>query len=244
VYDLLRKSNGLIAEIRQPFEPQAYALMGPMRDVPMNVRVVALGDSLTVGFQSFGLLGNMQRATPYTDALVDHVRREFPPSSVSAEIINKGVVGELSEQMLARFDIDVIRLSPKIVIILGGSNDLGWGFAPEEVFSNLRQMYQLALKSGIVPIACSVPSMLGFDEGIRPRIALNGLIREHCRKEKVRFVDLFSATMDPATHRLADVYSSDGLHLNEEGYRKIGATIYEEGLAPILRAMLERGLSD
>jgi len=182
----------------------------------------------------------MQRPTPYTDALVDYVRREFPPDVLLVEMINRGAIGELSEQMLARFDLDVIRFSPRIVIILGGSNDLGWGYAPEEIFSNLRQMYGLAVTNSIVPIACSVPSILGFDDGIPPRIALNRLIREQCRKERIGFVDLFSATMDPATRRLANVYSSDGLHLNEEGYRKIGTTIYEEGLGPILRAMLER----
>jgi len=215
-----------------------------MRNVPSNVRVVALGDSLTVGYQSFGPFENMRRPTPYTDTLVDCVSREFPPDVLLLEMINRGAIGELSEQMLARFNLDVIRLSPRIAIILGGSNDLGWGYAPEEIFSNLRQMYELALTNAIVPIACSVPSILGFDDGIPPRIALNGLIREHGRKEKVRFVDLFSATMDPATRRLADVYSSDGLHLNAEGYRKIGATIYEEGLGPILRAMLDRGLQN
>jgi len=217
--------------------------MNPMQNVPTNVRVVALGDSLTVGYQSFGPLENM-RPTPYTHVLIDYVRREFPSNVLLVEMINRGAIGELSEQMLARFDLDVIRLSPRIVIILGGSNDLGWGYTPDEIFSNLRQMYELALRNAIVPIACSVPSILGFDDGIPPRIVLNGQIREHCEKGKIRFVDLSSATMDPATRRLADVYSSDGLHLNETGYRKIGATIYEEGLGPILRAMLERDPSN
>mgnify|MGYP001073910259 CR=1 FL=1 len=210
-----------------------------MPAVSSLVRVVALGDSLTVGFQSYGLSGDTLRSTPYTDVLADQARRDFPASSLSVEIINKGVIGELTEQMLDRFDFDVIRLSPEIVITLGGSNDLGSGFAPQEIFSNLREMYELSLKSGIVPIACTVPSILGFDEGIPLRTALNKLIEEHCSKEKLRCVDLFSATMDQATRRLDSRYSSDGLHLNTEGYRKMGITIYEKGLAPLLRQMLE-----
>lgn len=217
--------------------------MSSMLTTGSHVRVVALGDSLTVGFQSYGLLGNTQISTPYTDVLVDHVRRDFP-SYLSVEILNKGVTGELSEQMLARFDSDVIRLSPKIVIILGGSNDLGWGLAPKEVFANLHDMYELSLRNGIVPIACSVPSILGFDAGIPPRIALNKLIQEHCRKSELRCVDLFSATIDQATGRLASRYSSDGLHLNTDGYRKIGDTIYKEGLNPILRAIAQRSFSN
>ena len=208
------------------------------------VRVVALGDSLTFGFRSYGLFGDVEGSTPYTDFLVDHIRRNFPCSSLTVEIVNKGIIGELSEQMLARFDSDVVRLSPTVVIVLGGSNDLGWGLAPKEIFMNLRQMYELSLKNGITPIACTVPSILGFDAGIPPRIALNRLIQEHCRKVKIHCVDVFRATLDQATSRLASRYSSDGLHLNAEGYRKMSAAIYQEGLRPILRAIAElRGLS-
>jgi len=214
-----------------------------MRPAPSLVRVVALGDSLTVGFQSFGFFGNTETSTPYTDFLLGHIRRDFPPSSLSVEIINKGVVGELSEQMLARFDLDVIRLSPRVVIILGGSNDLGWGLAPQEVFLNLREMYELLQKCQIVPIACTVPSILGFDAGIPLRTTLNKLIQEHCRKSEIRCVDLFTATADVATGRLASRYSADGLHLNTEGYRKMGDTIYEEGLCPVLRAITNRDVS-
>ena len=218
--------------------------MSSMRTAPPHVRVVALGDSLTVGFQCYELLGNTQVSTPYTDVLIDHVRRDFPPSSLSVEIVNKGVIGELSEQMLARFDSDVVRLSPRIVIILGGSNDLGWGLAPKEVFTNLHEMYKLALRNGIVPIACTVPSILGFDAGIPPRITLNKLIQEHCRKSELCCVDLFRATIDQATCRLASRYSSDGLHLNTDGYRKIGDTVYQDGLGPILNAIAQCSFSD
>jgi len=182
-------------------------------------------------------------STPYTDFLLGHIRWDFPPSSLSVEIINKGVVGELSEQMLGRFDLDVIRLSPRVVIILGGSNDLGWGLGPQEVFSNLREMYELSLKNQIVPIACTVPSILGFDAAIPLRTTLNKLIQEHCRKSEIRCVDLFTATADLATGRLDSRYSADGLHLNTEGYRKMGDTVYEEGLCPILRAIAAHGSS-
>jgi len=209
-----------------------------MSHKPSHVRVVALGDSLTVGFQSYGLLGVEESSAPYTDYLVEQARKEFTADVVSLEVLNKGIVGELTEQMLSRFDSDVIRASPKIVIILGGSNDLGWGLSVEEVFSNLREMYELSLRNGITSIACTVPSILDYDDGIPPRITLNRLIQEYCWKTHVRCADLFTATMERATGRLAARYSSDGLHLNAEGYRRMGLTIYEQALAPILRSML------
>jgi acyl-CoA thioesterase-1 len=207
-----------------------------------HVRVVALGDSLTVGFQSYGLNEDMEKSTPYTDLLIDRVSRDFPSDFLSIEIINKGVVGQLSEQMLVRFDSDVIRLSPRVVIILGGSNDLGWGLAPREILRNLSKMYMLSLENKIVPIACTVPSILGYDEGIPPRILFNKLLQEHCREIGIPCVDVFRATLDQATSRLALRYSTDGLHLSSEGYRKMGVVIYEEGLRPVLSAMFKRGV--
>jgi lysophospholipase L1-like esterase len=141
--------------------------------------------------------------------------------------------------MLARFDADVIRLSSRIVIILGGSNDLGWGIPPREVFSNLCEMYALSLSRNVIPIACTVPSILGFDEGIPPRIMLNELIREYCSGHPLQCADLFAATMDRATKRLASQYSFDGLHLNTRGYEKIGDTIYGQELRPVLTALFE-----
>lgn len=208
-----------------------------------RLRVVALGDSLTVGFQSYGLDADALMPTPYTDFLIDKVGLDFASNSLSVEIINKGIVGELSQQMVARFDSDVIQLFPRVVIILGGSNDLGWGVAPKEILQNLGTMYRLSRENQITPIGCTVPSILGYDEGIPPRIVLNRLLQEHCREIGIRCVDVFRATLDKDTNRLALQYSSDGLHLNSYGYRKIGAAIYEEGLRPFLRVMFERGLS-
>jgi acyl-CoA thioesterase-1 len=214
-----------------------------MPGVSSHVKVVALGDSLTVGFQSYDLFGDMRKSAPYTDYLVDYITRDFASDSLSIEIVNKGIVGELTEQMLARFDSDVIGLSPGVVIILGGSNDLGWGLAPRQIFLNLNKMYKLSLENRIAPVACTVPSIRGYDEGIPPRKVLNRLVQEHCREIGIRCVDVFSATIEESTSRVASQYSSDGLHLSSEGYRRMGAIIYEEGLRPILREVVERGVS-
>jgi acyl-CoA thioesterase-1 len=214
-----------------------------MPDVCSRIRVVALGDSLTVGFQSYELGQDLPRSTPYTDFLTDQIGRDFPSDSLAIEIINKGVVGELSEQMVARFDLDVIRLSPRVVIILGGSNDLGWGLSPEEILQNLDAMYRRSCENHITPIACTVPSVLGYDAGIPPRIILNRLLRDRCREMGIRCVDVFRATLDKGANRLALQYSSDGLHLNSEGYRRMGAAIYEEGLRPVLSGIVEGDLS-
>jgi acyl-CoA thioesterase-1 len=235
--------QGIIAGVWFSLRLDIGSCAKSMPRMSSQIRVVALGDSLTVGFQSYGLNGDAVKSTPYTDFLIGQTRRDFPSDSLSIEIINKGIVGELSAQMMARFDSDVIPLSPKVVIILGGSNDLGWGLAPREILENLSAIYSRSCENQITPIACTVPSILGYDEGIPPRIALNRLLQERCQEIGIRCVDVFRATLDKNTDRLALQYSSDGLHLNSDGYRKMGAAIYEEALHPVLSVMLGRDFS-
>jgi len=152
------------------------------------------------------------------------------------EVINKGLNGDLTESMLSRFDRDVLQLKPSHVIILGGANDLGWGTPVAEIYRNLEKMYDKAIHHGIRLIACAVPSILGYDSLIPPRVRLNRMIRSYCEGKGAKYVDLFSATADPATQRLSPNYSNDGLHLNAEGYRKVAETIFKEALLPLIIA--------
>ncbi|MCS7115935.1 MAG: GDSL-type esterase/lipase family protein [Nitrososphaerota archaeon] len=199
--------------------------------------IVALGDSLTVGFQSNN---PFMPPTPYTHYLTLKIEEMFKElkEGRSVYIYNKGIVGDLTSGMLHRFYDDVISLKPEYVIILGGSNDIGWGFPPSMVFKNLEKMYSTARKHGIEPIACTIPSILGFDSLIPPRIELNNLIKDYCEKNKVPLADLFTITSDPNTKRLREEYSDDGLHLTTEGYKKIADVIFE-----VLRDLIVRKMN-
>jgi acyl-CoA thioesterase-1 len=200
-----------------------------------RIVIVAMGDSLTVGYQS-SIGGEWVESTPYTSFLEKKLlgMGESQRKKLRFQIDNKGVSGELTGEMLARFDRDVTSVGPDFVIILGGSNDLGWGISPRRVFNNLVEMYEAASASGIQIIACSVPSILGYDSLISPRIALNDMIRGYCIEERRPFADLFRATADRETNRLLDEYSNDGLHLSTLGYQRIADAIYEEALEGLL----------
>jgi lysophospholipase L1-like esterase len=198
---------------------------------------VAFGDSLTVGYQSPKLGDELPRPTPYTEFLEERIEKIPGFGTAGApkvEFLNRGVVGELTEDMLDRFDRDVVRVEPDFVIILGGSNDLGWGVEPQPVAGNLVEMYREAIRHGIRPIACTVPSILGFDEGIPPRLVLNQLIKKYSAEHGQVCVDLFTATCDSTTGRLREECSSDGLHMNTRGYETMAEAIFSEAVRGIL----------
>lgn len=195
-----------------------------------SIRIVALGDSLTVGYMSPVTGLEWPPHQPYTRFLEEMIRDAIAKmrKDVKVEIINKGLDGDLTESMLSRFDRDVLQLKPSHVIILGGANDLGWGIPVAEIYRNLEKMYDKAIHHGIRLIACAVPSILGYDSLIPPRVRLNRMIRSYCEWKGGKYVDLFSATADVATQRLSPDCSNDGLHLNAEGYRKVAETIFKE----------------
>jgi len=197
---------------------------------------VAFGDSLTVGYQSPTEEDQWPEPAPYTDFLgrkTEEMLGRRGAAGIRVKFLNRGIVGELTDEMVARFGGDVLGLQPDTVIILGGSNDLGWGREPEHVASNLARMYDEALGHGIRPIACTVPSVLGFDEGIKPRLRLNGLIKKLSADAGIICVDLFAATSDSAG-RLREEYSNDGLHLNASGYEAVAESIFSGAVSGII----------
>jgi lysophospholipase L1-like esterase len=194
-----------------------------MRQEP--IRVVAFGDSLTVGYQSPTSENPEGRPTPYADFLKQRLGDRI-------EITMKGISGELTGEMVLRLQQDVIKHRPDCVVILGGTNDLGWGASPEEVMRNLVTLYERCRAAGIIPILVTVPSILGFEHLIPPRRLLNRMIEEYAQRHRLPFIDLFNATSDPATGELLERYSNDGLHLTTEGYQKMA-----ELLEPVLQKM-------
>ncbi len=140
--------------------------------------------------------------------------------------------------MVMRFRQDVIAHRPAYVVILGGTNDLGWNANPPEIFRNLVKLYESARHADITPIAITVPSILpavgdqraekAWVTGLlHTRVQLNGLIHEYCLSQGVPCVDFYTATTDPETQLLRDQFSNDGLHLTTAGYECLAHLLYD-----------------
>jgi lysophospholipase L1-like esterase len=191
------------------------------------VKIIAFGDSLTVGYQLPSGDNPAGTPTPYGRFLGELI-------GPSAEVDIRGVNGELTGEMAMRLGRDVIDHKPDYVVILGGANDLGWNAQPAAIMRNLVTMYERCRSADITPVAVTVPSIRGFDALIPPRQALNRFIEEYCRAKPQPIVDLFTATAEAATLRLAEPYSNDGLHLTTEGYRLLAERLYHDVFASLV----------
>lgn len=195
--------------------------------------IVCFGDSLTAGFQTPNPANPHGEETPYGQVLQERLG-----SLARVEI--SGICGEVTGEMLLRFRTAVLHRLPQTVIILGGTNDLGWNADPTEIMRNLIKMYELARAASIVPVPVTVPSIrveVGRDnpeasswlaEHIHRRQRLNALIADYAERKGLPYFDLFSATVEPHSLLLAEPYSNDGLHLTTSGYRLFGRLLYEQ----------------
>ena len=204
-----------------------------------SIHIVCFGDSLTAGFQSPTADNPQGTETPYGRFLQELTG---PAGRVSVS----GICGELTGEMAMRFRSAVLIHQPTHVVILGGTNDLGWNAAPADIMRNLLKMYELAVAAGITPVPVTVPSIrVGddfrgdeerrwFAEHLDRRRQLNGLILCYAASKRLAAFDLFAATAEPETQQLAARYSNDGLHLTTAGYRLVAERLYQEVFASAL----------
>jgi len=208
-----------------------------------KIKFVALGDSLTFGFQSPNIFLPGGEEFPYTQFLETILVSELPKkglSRVEAYFRNVGMLGDTTRSMLQRFDAHVAALEPDYVIVWGGINDLFMLQSVDSILDNLKQIYWKAREADVEPIACTVTSVTGNDHIVPRIVELNDMIRSLCEEQGILIADLFAATSDENA-RLMETFSSDGVHLSSAGYRKIAYTIYYEVIEPILDNLEKAG---
>jgi lysophospholipase L1-like esterase len=154
-----------------------------------------------------------------------------------------GVCGEVTGEMVMRFRRDALDHRPGYVVILGGTNDLGWNAAPAEIMRNLVKLYEQTFAAGAAPVPVTVPSIRVEDHDSNPdgqawveehlarRRHLNELIQAYAKSKHIGCVDLFGATAETPSGQLAAEYSNDGLHLTTAGYR-----VLAERAAQVIKA--------
>jgi len=199
----------------------------------MKLRIVGLGDSTTAGTPGF--LSPLEappdgRGNPESQYAY-WMMKKHPEWTV----LNRGIDGQRSDEILARFDRDVVNNKPNYAIILAGVNDIYQGAPIESIKNNLLLMWQKSISARIRPISASV---LPYNTASHSEAAtirdLNSWIEYTSNRLEIPFCDTNLAVADPENHdRLLD--SPDGHHPDVSGYRSMG-----ESLARIIEADIER----
>lgn len=147
------------------------------------------------------------------------------PALFGPGIVNRGISGQTSSQMLVRFWPDVVALKPGAVHIMAGTNDLAenTGHVSDETYqNNIRAMVSLAQANGISVILASIPPAGSF--GWRPeltpdvRIAtLNKWLEAYADETGAVFVDYHSLLSTDGSAMSPDL-THDGVHPHSLGY--------------------------
>jgi lysophospholipase L1-like esterase len=158
------------------------------------------------------------------------------------QYIDRGIAGQISPQLLLRFQQDVINLQPKAVIMLVGSNDIAGTtghVTNERIMDNIKMMVDLAQLHHIKPILCAYLPVNDYPwrKGLEPApkiIALNKLIKAYADQQKLTLIDYFTPLVDPVTNGQKPDQTVDGVHPNHAGYI-IMAKITDEAIALTLK---------
>ncbi len=173
------------------------------------------------------------------DEITEHWSAFFP----TKHYLNRGIARQTTAQMLVRFRQDVIQLKPKVVVILGGANDLAGVAGPGTegtVAENLMSMTELAKVNGIRVVLASVTPVCNcYSKRPPPRLqkqiaALNRWIEAYAAESGSTYLDYFTAMAEGTN--LKKELTSDGMLPNEAGY-KIMAPLAEKAIA---RALAEK----
>jgi acyl-CoA thioesterase I len=199
--------------------------------------IVALGDSTTAGTPGFR---SPLEATPSGDGNVESQYAHWlMKTHPDWRVLNRGINGQRSDEIRARFARDVVDTKPDVVVVIAGVNDIYQGRSAESVERELEAMFDTAraakipvVAGTIVPFNTATP-----DQNARMR-AVNDWIRVYTEGHAdTVFCDTRRAVAS-STDLDRLLSSPDNLHPSPEGYK-----LMADALEPAIRAVLAKAQS-
>lgn len=199
-------------------------MTGPRPTPSSRVRIVALGDSTTAGTP--GWLSPLESPPAGAGDETSQYAYWLVQSHPEWEVLNRGVNGERSDQVRARFNRDVLEAGPAAVVIIAGVNDVYQGRGVDHVVTQLSAMYDEASRASITVVAGSI---IPFNTATREQNARMHEINEWIRRRAVEgsllhFVDTRAAAARPDNIDLLSD-TADDLHPTATGYRLMADAI-------------------
>lgn len=180
------------------------------------MRTVCLGDSFTQGF-------GVKRDENWVYLL----------NTPCSTFINKGVNGDTTGGMLARFCSDAVNEKPNYLFLAGGLNDLMAGVSETVPQANYYAMVHQAFYYDMVPVICTCPpfdpeaARAGWPEFtdfnlVKERYqALRGWLLNFCQSYDLLYVDFYGEFKKVLSQNPEKDFYIDGIHLTAEGHEAI-----------------------
>jgi lysophospholipase L1-like esterase len=160
------------------------------------------------------------------DSITDEWFKLDPEFFKGKNWVNKGISGQVTQQLKERFQKDVLDEKPATMVLLAGTNDIAQNMGPvsmEQIFENLTWMVNEAKSNKIKVILCSILPVYDYHwkPGLRPDVkipALNKMLQAWAKENEVTYVDYFSSMVDER-NGLKKEYGRDPVHPNLAGYK-------------------------
>ena len=142
------------------------------------------------------------------------------------KLVNRGVGGQSSTQLLARFSSDVLQLDPGRVVIKICAGNFNPSVDSRMIWDEFETMLLAAqarniepVMTTIVPVTRRAEEFKGYSISEQVR-QFNAKTKEFARRHGLKLVDYFDATADPEGF-LPDDMARDAIHPNALGYEKM-----------------------
>ena len=169
-----------------------------------RTKIVCLGDSITWGFP-FG------PTVSWVTMLKD---------SMGVEVINKGINGNTTSDMLRRFDKEVVSYEPTHVVIMGGSNDVLMAESFDRIVTNIRLMVEKAEENGI-KVIFGLPIAID-DKYLEDLLArIRDWMRKYAELKEIPVIPFNRAFYDKSGRLRTELLLLDGAHPAVEGYQEM-----------------------
>jgi lysophospholipase L1-like esterase len=178
-----------------------------------SIRIVAFGSSNTELFWHSAGRHN------WVDWLNINIREHIGRHVL---VINQGICGDTTEDLLNRLERDVLSLSPRIAIVTIGGNDSSRSFSYDYFYGNLKEICRCISDKGILPVLQTYycPLYEDYPETFRPVFeSFAAANRKLAAELDIPLVDNYSffEPLYSADRTLYRRLMRDGLHVNYIG---------------------------
>ena len=177
------------------------------------ITVVALGSSSTTGVGTFG---------PGFPAVMKAELARRHPAHIA--VINSGRILETAGGNLARFERDVLRYRPDLVIWQLGTNDVMWHGGASSAETPIRDGVRRLKQAGVEVVLMDLQDAPAV-RGKPSHVGMEKLIADVAREETVGLFPRFLIMQRAHAEGVKGLVSWDGLHNSAAGYRCIGLAL-------------------